>query len=62
MRNLNIEWEEELQSEVMIEFGTARLVERPNGQLEIEGGFGFDRCRAREWAAHFLDVRLPVEV
>jgi len=62
MRILNIEWKEELQSEVIIEFGSARLVELPNGQIKIEGGSGFDRCRARGWAARFLDVRSPVEI
>jgi hypothetical protein len=62
MRNIIIEWEEEVPSEVIIEFGTARLFERPEGQFQIEGGSDFERRRAREWAARFLDVRLPVEV
>jgi hypothetical protein len=62
MTNIIIEWVEQPESEVIVEFGTALLFERPDGRFQIDGGADFEKCRAREWAARFLDVRLPVEV
>ena len=62
MTNIIIEWGDEIESEIIIEFGSARLVEMPDGQFEIEGDSEWEKQRAREWAAHFLDVRLPLEV
>ena len=41
--------------EVLAEFGSAQLVRRGVGRLELRGGSTQERAEAREWASLFLN-------
>jgi hypothetical protein len=59
MTNSTIEYDQDIDLKLVATFGTARIVQWDEGKFRIEGGSVYDRERAREWAARFLDVRLP---
>jgi hypothetical protein len=59
MNNSIIEYDQDIALELVATFGAARIVQWDEGKFRIEGGSFGDREKARQWAARFLDVRLP---
>jgi hypothetical protein len=59
MNNSIIEYDQDIELQFVVTFGAARIVQWEEGKFRIEGGTFDDRKQAREWAARFLDVRLP---
>jgi hypothetical protein len=59
MTNSIIEYDQDTDLKLVTTFGAARIVQWEEGKFRIEGGSIEDRARVREWAARFLDVRLP---
>jgi hypothetical protein len=41
------------RSRLILQFGDARLIRRPNGQHELVGGTDTDRATAFEWSSLF---------
>ena len=42
------------EGELIARFGTARLVKKLSGKIELIGGSADDRIAAKEWASLFL--------
>lgn len=47
-------WLKPDEGETLATFGSARLVKRRNGKIELRGGSVPDRAAAREWISLFL--------
>ena len=48
-------WMAQSEGETIATFGTARLVKKLSGRMELIGGSPEDRGVAREWCSLFLD-------
>ncbi len=47
--------------EVIMIFGRGRLVKRPDGRVELQGGTGADYIAAKEYASLFMHSVSPVK-
>ena len=54
MKNSPILRDHVKQTELIASFGAAKLVQRLDGKMQIQGGSEEDREAAREWVRQFL--------
>ena len=44
---------------VLVQFGSAQLIENQNGKITLRGGSKSDQIAAREWISLFLHEAVP---
>ncbi|MGC3960510.1 MAG: hypothetical protein QM813_22045 [Verrucomicrobiota bacterium] len=47
-------WFKATSDKTLATFGKARLIQKPNGKIELIGGTVADRIAAKEWVSLFL--------